>query len=368
MLKNLHCWIGSYCRQEIGRILKRPSVKPGGPRHVIFTCCDHYEPDWGGADPAVQLSRVERWVKEYPGLALRHADSDGCHPRHSFFYPAEVYSRENCGRLEELVRRGFGEVDIHLHHDGDTEETLAARLRQAKDDFARHGFLARRRLSGPIRFAFIHGNWSLNNSRSDGKWCGVNDELRVLQEQGCYADFTYPSAPSETQPKMINSIYYASSSPKRPKGHNTGTPAKAGKFRRDHLLMVQGPLTLNWKNRTRGIFPRIENSDLTGRNPPSPGRADLWVKQHISVRGRPDWIFIKTHTHGAREDNASALLGAPMESLFKYLEARYNDGVNFKLHYASAREMYNMIKAAEAGEDGQPGDFRDYIFIKNASG
>ena len=140
----------------------------------------------------------------------------------------------------------------------------SAKLLQAKNDFARHGLLGKSKSSGEVKFAFIHGNWSLNNSRSDGRWCGVNDESRVLSEAGCYADFTFPSAPSETQPKKINSIYYAKSCREKPKTHNRGSDAMVGESHQEGLMLIQGPLALNWKNRKKGIFPRIENSDVTG--------------------------------------------------------------------------------------------------------
>ena len=55
------------------------------------------------------------------------------------------------------------------------------------------------------------------------------------------------------------------------------------------------------------------------------------------------------------------LLGQPMAEAFSYLENRYNDGVDWKLHYVSARETYNIIKAAESGLDGNPGDYRDFL-------
>ncbi|MCA9398827.1 MAG: hypothetical protein KC618_03690, partial [Candidatus Omnitrophica bacterium] len=212
-----------------------------------------------------------------------------------------------------------------------------------------------------VRFAFIHGNWALNNSRKDGRWCGVNNEAKVLREAGCYADFTYPSAPSDTQPGKINSIYYNTSNARQPKSHNKGIDAEVGKFTEADLLIVQGPLTLNWKNRSRGVFPRIENGDLSGANPPTPERVDLWVRQHIHVKGKEDWVFIKVHTHGAPEKNAFTLLGDPMDTMFSYFEENYNDGTNYCLHYVCAREMYNIIKAAEAGERGNPGEYRDYM-------
>lgn len=55
------------------------------------------------------------------------------------------------------------------------------------------------------------------------------------------------------------------------------------------------------------------------------------------------------------------LLGEPVNQMFAYLEERYNDGERYRLHYVSTREMYNIAKAAEAGESGDPGQYRDFI-------
>ena len=46
--------------------------------------------------------------------------------------------------------------------------------------------------------------------------------------------------------------------------------------------------------------------------------------------------------------------------MFTYLESKYNDGKNYVLHYVSAREMYNIAVAAEAGKTGNPGEYRDF--------
>ncbi len=359
MGKNLNRWIGAYITQEVKSIFKE-KIKTG-PVHIMFACVDHYEPDWGKANLQTQKNRVKRWVREYPELVTKHKDSDGQHPKHSFFYPAECYVKENLELLEGLCHKGYGEVDIHLHHEDDTEENLLAQLEKAKKDFLSHGFLGQRKLSGQLHYAFIHGNWCLNNSRSDGRWCGVNDESRILKETGCYADFTFPSAPSETQPKKINSIYYTRSSSQKPKTHNKGIRVKVGKHQQSDLMLICGPLTLNWKRRKAGIFPRIENAEIAGVNPPTPDRVDLWVNQHISVEGKEDWIFIKVHTHGAVEKNSEVLLGAPMDQMYSDFETRYNDGQNYCLHYVTAREMYNIVKAAEAGETGNPHEYRDYL-------
>ncbi|MFC1831685.1 hypothetical protein ACFL0S_06655 [Thermodesulfobacteriota bacterium] len=39
----------------------------------------------------------------------------------------------------------------------------------------------------------------MDNLRPPGRWCGVNNEIDILHEMGCYADFTLLSVPSDTQ-------------------------------------------------------------------------------------------------------------------------------------------------------------------------
>ena len=107
------------------------------------------------------------------------------------------------------------------------------------------GRLLRRNATGELTYGFIHGNWALGNSRPDGRWCGVNDEISILRKTGCYADFTMPSAPDCTQTRTINSIYYATDDLERPKSHDTGIPARVGAAAPENaLLMIQGPLAL----------------------------------------------------------------------------------------------------------------------------
>ncbi|MBI3320803.1 MAG: hypothetical protein HYZ91_00880 [Candidatus Omnitrophica bacterium] len=358
-MKHTAIWLPAYLRS---RLIHSSGVRP---THVMFCLVDHFEPDWNHATLDEQLARVERWAAAYPALAARHRDADGCHPRHSFFYPAEVYQPAVAERLARLCRDGFGEVEMHLHHDGDTSETLAKRLERAKTDFARHGLLARDRSTGAVRFGFIHGNWALDNARRDGKWCGVNNELSLLHALGCYADFTLPSAPSETQTRKINSLYYALDDPRAPKSHDTGCDVRVGRAPNGELLIVQGPLTLNWRRRKYGLLPRIENGELSASNPPSPERVDLWIRASIHVVGREEWVFVKVHTHGAKPSNAEALLGGSLEAMWTSLETRSTAARAFRLHYVTAREMYNIIKAAERGESGDPGSYRSYELIRD---
>jgi hypothetical protein len=71
-------------------------------------------------------------------------------------------------------------------------------------------------------------------------------------------------------------------------------------------------------------------------------------------------VFVKVHTHGAPEAQAESLLGAGGEALHRALQ-RYNDGRAWRLHYLTAREMYNVAAAAIDGREGDPNGFRDYL-------
>jgi hypothetical protein len=43
-----------------------------------------------------------------------------------------------------------------------------------------------------------------------------------------------------------------------------------------------------------------------------------------------------------------------------HLEDQYNDGKNHRLEYLTARELYNMIKAAEDSWDGDAETYQNY--------
>ena len=355
--REVHIWFWSYAKYQ-WRLTQLSRVT--GTTHVMFCFVDHFEPLAAGADDDLGMKRVERWVQEYRRVASAYRDSDDRYPSHSFFYPEEEYRPQYLDAVAGLCRDGFGEVEVHLHHDHDTAARFKEKLVRFTDVLhKRHGVLTRD--GGQTPFAFIHGNWALDNSRRDGRWCGIDNELIVLREAGCYADFTLPSAPSDTQTRTINTIYYAKDDPLRGKSHDTGTAMKVGGKSSGDLLIFQGPLALHWRHRKFGIWPRIENSDIAPNDIPIEQRLALWVRQNIHVDGRPEWIFIKVHTHGAIEENADYLFGGEFKRLFDCLDKHYNDGVKYMLHYVSAREAYNIAKAAEAGRTGNPAPYRDFI-------
>jgi hypothetical protein len=360
--KNFGAWTAGYARWLVASAPPRARAalrRQAGPRHLLFALCDHYEPLWRTPDRELGARRVQQWLEGYPALAGRFRDADGRPPRHSFFFPGEEYDPRYLAGLATLAGRGLGEVELHLHHDGDTAGALRDKIAEYLQLFAGHGHLSRDP-DGRLRYAFIHGNWCLANARADGRWCGVDEELPLLHQTGCYADFTFPAAPDESQPAIVNQIYWPDGDLSRRRAYEQGTTARVGDKRADRLLMIEGPLAFALRP-GRLLAPRIENANLTGQDPPTPARIRTWVRQGIGVAGRPEWVFDKAHTHGTQEPNAASLLGAGGEALHTELTTTYNDGRRWVLHYVTAREMYNIAIAAMDGRSGDPGAYRDYL-------
>jgi hypothetical protein len=356
-------WLPAYAWQRLTR--RAPDV----PVHLVFALADHFEPAIVPKDGRArapydeQERRLERWCREYPKLADRWRDSDG-HPfKHSYFYPAEQYDRGHIERLAEHGRAGWGEIEIHLHHGiqaPDTAENTRRQLLEFRDTLAqRHGCLCYREGSGFPHYAFVHGNFALANS-NQGRGCGVDSEMQVLADTGCYADMTLPAAAFHAaQTGKINSLYECRPPMDQKLSHYRGRDLRSARPPQIFPLMVQGPLLLDFTSPARRLS--IENGALTAPNPPSLRRLRLWKQAGISVQGRPDWLFIKLHCHSMDPAQESAVLGEAMRKfLGELVEGAQQRGEI--VHFASAREMVNMILAACDGREGNPGAYRDYRF------
>jgi hypothetical protein len=321
-----------------------------GPIDVIVLFVDHFEPgDRHGDDAAVES--VRRWCEAYERLASRHADAGGRPPQHTWFHRAE-YPNSGClHALNENVFRGFGEVEFHLHHGHDTHASFAAKLRDGLAWFNRHGAMLTAERIPQTRFAYIAGNWSLDNGDGDPARSGCNTELLALRDAGCYADFTFPAFSSPAQPRLTNALYYATDTP-APKSYDTGVPVAVGQPVSGDLLIFQGPSGIDWQ---RGCFERAALEDY---DPPDPARLDAWLDAHVHVAGRPEWVFVKLHTHGMQ--SRRSFLGPQLDALFAAMTDAWNRPP-FRLHFVTAREAYNLVKAAEAGCAGDPEAQRDYL-------
>ncbi len=348
------------------------------PKHALFAFVDHFEP-W-----ANQPGEIELWVEPYMQMAEHHADADGRNPIHSYFlWFRRTYDGyhpdEALIRLNEVTYRGFGEIEYHLHHGLPDERMrrapeaaaeVVAMTALVRDVFSSRGALITAEVVPKFRFGFIHGKWALDNSRGgnpDGngfhrQYCGVNEELVLLKELGAYADFTFP-AWGMMEPTIFDSIFYAKDDPEPASYKNPDniTLVEAGFPPSGDLMIIEGPKA------------PYTNTVIDGQYPATLTRMHMWVGQNVHVIGQDNWVFVKVFTHGLMgnifppSDTWNAYFGPIMDQFYTDIEAAYNDGSNWKLHYVSAREMYNIAKAAEAGMTGDPNLYRDFTIKRPAN-
>jgi len=307
---------------------------------------DHFEPFWRHADEETARRRVALWRREWPEIAARHRDSAGQPPKYTFFYPEEEYRPHLLDSLAEMVEAGIADVEVHIHHVGEGEQNFVDRISRFTEIlYHRHGLLRKR--NGKITFGFIHGNWALDNSLPGGRWCGLNNEISLLRDLGCYADFTLPSAPCSTQTRIVNTIYWAVDDPVRPKSHDSGVPVTPGGLAAGDLMMIPGPLGVDWHSGTGRLLPRLETGELAAHNPPSRRRAHLWP--HLAPRIGED-VFLKLFAHGAQENNAAALLTRGL-ALGLYGLSADCAARGMGLFFVSARQMWHAVEAVRRRED-----------------
>jgi hypothetical protein len=350
------------------RALKSPVPNPV---HVIFALADHFEPAIDPTDGqkrvplSEQESRLEYWTSEYPKVVDGWRDHDGRPLVHTYFYPAEQYEEGLLEMLAEHCHAGWGEVEIHLHHGllrPDTAENTRRVLTEFRDQMAfRHRCLATEKGSTRPAYAFVHGNFALANSAA-GRFCGVDSEMQILAETGCYADLTMPSGIwHPTQIAKINSLYECALPLDQPAPHREGRDLIAGRMPNTFPLIIQGPLVTDLRRTLRSGRPVLENGGITGANPPTMHRYALWKQAQVRVLGRPDWLFIKLFCHGMNPTQKDAVMGNSFKQFLSALVGEADDRKE-TLHFVSAREMTNILLAACDGREGNPGNYRDYRF------
>src|ERR1017187_4407088 len=341
--RHAEIWLVPYLRDRL-----RKSIRRRQPRPAWVAITDHYEPLGMGASVETALGRVARWRDRWPRIAEdAPRDAAGQRPQYSFFYPQEEYRRDLLDGIAEIVGLGIGDVEVHLHHDNEQRDSFIQKVteycRRLTDD---HGLL--RQQNGRTVFGFIHGNWALDNSRPDGKWCGLNGEIALLRDLGCYADFTMPSLPSATQGHVVNQIYWCVNNPdNRPKSFDRGIEATPDGGRRGDLLMITGPVGLRFGGR---LMPRTESGEIAGYDMPTPVRIKQWFDLAPTIG---DDLFLKLYTHGAPERNLEPLLNGGPSNLYRWL-AEEADQRGIEIHWATAWQMYQTAEALVLGRENVP--------------
>ncbi len=326
--RHAEIWLAPYVKDRL-----RKWMRPVKPKRAWVAITDHYEPLGQAGSMEDALSRVAQWREKWPRIAQdAPRDAAGQRPQYSFFYPEEEYRRELLDGLAEIVRLGVGDVEVHIHHRDEQRETFIQKMtefcRRLTDD---HGLL--RQHEGRTVFGFIHGNWALDNSHPKGLSCGLNGEIALLRDLGCYADFTMPSAPSPTQGRLVNQIYWCTNNPdQRPRSFDHGIEATVGGGRRGDLLMITGPFGLRFSERP---LPRLETGEMAGYDPPTETRVRRWFDLAPTIG---EDLFLKLYTHGAKECNLGPLLTGDLGNLYRWL-AEEAERRGIEIHWATAWQM-----------------------------
>ena len=337
-------WLPTYWRHM--RSVKGHTL--GQESHVVLTFVDHFEPSRRAGQKGVD--DVEAWCQRYAESVRGFTDSDGRQLQHTWFYRFD-YPNDDCMKhIARAVWDGLGEIEFHLHHGHDTRESFARTIDEGLSWFSRWGAMTGFCENLPRRFAYIAGNWALDNGQGDDSKSGVNDEIGVLAGSGCYADFTFPAFGEKSQPRQVNSIYYAKAGPAA-KSYDTGVPLSKGSTSDGDLLIFQGPILMDFRG---GV---VDYGAFESYAPYEKDRIRNWLRSRVHVQGQPQWIFIKIHTHGMQ--SREAVLGAQLQQMLTDVEAVASEtGAHF--HFATAREAYNIAMAAAEGQGGDPGKYRDW--------
>jgi len=363
-LKNNLPWLVRYPFNRAGAFWREDS---GQPKHIIFIVANHFEPSWS-ANGLLDLDAQRRRLDDYHKLAGKTGaaitDADGTKFRHTNFFPAEQYDYQLLEQMAAMQAEGLGEVEIHLHHGverPDTAENLRKTLIEFRDRLAEeHRCLSNSDEKETPMYAFVHGNLALANSKG-GKFCGVDNEMQILQETGCYADFTLPSAPDETQVPVINQIYECGLPLTEKIPHRVGKRVSTFGNQPQLPLIFTGPLVFNWTRRIGKIpVPRLDDGALADNQPLDLARLNRWRSANITVENHPEWVFVKLYCHGFFEYDQSVCIGEKAIRFFNEVIENGERTKDYTVHFASAREAFNLVAAAIDGKTGTPNEFRDY--------
>ena len=144
---------------------------------------------------------------------------------------------------------------------------------------------------------------------------------------------------------MVNTIYWATDDPQRPRSYDHGTLVRKGAPGSGDLLMIPGPFGLRWAGR---LIPRLETGEFAHQDLPSAYRVQRWIE--LAPRIGTD-IFIKLYSHGAQERNSSTCCRARSTGCLRCWRPPAADG-GHDLRYVSTWGMRQAVDAA-TGPSGE---------------
>jgi hypothetical protein len=128
------------------------------------------------------------------------------YPAGDLFFADSSHANEEDDLLDFLNTFPGIDFHYHLHHEWwtasectvwPTDPELDGERIRGVAQFQLEHFAKHTRLN-PKSWAFVHGCWAVN--ASDLNICRITNELKILQDLGCVADFTFPAGRSWCDP------------------------------------------------------------------------------------------------------------------------------------------------------------------------
>jgi hypothetical protein len=341
--RNAQGWVPHYLHDIVAG--RHVSDSIGEATDLVFVFVDHHEHPFPEAEARAS---AQSWMRDYRKTVGGITDDYGRPFQYTWFYPFDG-GRTPVALLDvnDLVYDGLGEIEFHWHNNEVSNEQFNPNLKRGIAFFQGIGAMRGYGPEGRTAFGYIAGNWALDNGLK--RKPGASRELDHLKAAGCYADFTFSNT-SISQPPIYSSIYYAQDDD-RAQSYDHGTPARVG-ARGQGFMIFEGPSSIDLKRRTieLGIAEAWYGSDWDHR-------VSEWFENAPIVQGRPQWRFVKVYTHGVQ--SREMILSEKFRRLPLALKA-FAKQRGVRLHFATAREAYNMVRAAEDGKQGDPQQFLDY--------
>jgi hypothetical protein len=85
------------------------------------------------------------------------------------------------------------------------------------------------------------------------------------------------------------------------------------------------------------------------------------MSANVTVQSRSDIVFVKLYCHGFFDHDQSACIGEDAARFFGKLVEDGEKSGKYSIRFASAREAFNIAMAANAGLNGDPNEYRNYV-------
>ena len=223
-----------------------------------------------------------------------------------FFFPGEQYEPALPRRARRRSRAaGFGEVELHLHHDGDTAETLRRTHRRVPRHASRSTATSRATATGGCATRSSTATGASPTRAATAAGAASTTSCRC-----CSRPAATPTSRSRRRPTSASPTSSTRSTGRRrsraaARATSTASARASARCCDDRILMIEGPLAL-----ARGRARCPSRASRTRRSPrddpPTPARVDTWVDAGHPRRG-PARVGVRQGPHPRRAREAGGL-------------------------------------------------------------